>query len=75
MTRRTEGLVDLLREAATLEYGLFIATTNASGLRTNIRDALREAGETPESLGVMICTPAIEGALFFVRRSLELDPP
>jgi len=69
-----EILLTLCERAAEESIGLFVSTNNVHLLLLDIYRAISASGQTTEDLGITICVPSIEGCLFIVRRSLELDP-
>ena len=66
-------LIDLCHEAATVEFGLSIQATNINSLKNQIYAALAAIGESVEDIGILLCVPSIEGHLFIVKRSVELE--
>lgn len=64
-------LVELLERAKAEPIGLAISTTNPHALEAQLGTIRREINLQGE---IMICRPSLEGHVFLVHRSLELDP-
>lgn len=65
----TETLSELLSRASTEHLGLFVETNNVNALLQQITNQFPGIRET---LGVMICKPALPNTIFIVKRSAEL---
>ena len=65
-------LTELLNKAKEEELGLAIETTNAKQLSIQLDNHKRWLDEFE---GLMICLPSIEGHVFIIHKSVELDGP
>lgn len=65
---RPEILAELLERAVAEPIGLAIGTNNPKQMVQRLHEVQRKL-----ELDLMICTPSLEGHVFLVRRSVELD--
>jgi hypothetical protein len=65
-------LLALLRQVATLDYGIAVETDHLDGLRSAIYSAIKKEGLTTEDFGITIATTPSPHTLFILRRSEEL---
>jgi hypothetical protein len=63
-------LAALLDRATTETIGLFVETNNVNALTQQITNQFPGCRET---LGIMICKPALPNTIFIMKRSVELS--
>ena len=69
---RPDYLLDLIRQAADLDFGLLLETDNLDTLRGALYNAIKLEGLTSEDLDIQITTTPNPNILYILRRSAAL---
>jgi hypothetical protein len=65
-------LLDLIRTATDLDFGLLIETDNVEACRTDLYNKLKLDGISTEDLDIQVCIPSTPNTIYILKRSVEL---